>query len=382
MCVDIPLNIEDDQLVASSEPPKSLPLSVPTSQTYSIIRLKLANLTRELTDGFSAVHFQGSSLPYDVILALDKKVQALDKEIPPFLRVDPANRKQYAALYRQRPSLAWQRLMAQQGYHVRTLRLHRHYFLRGVKDPRYSYSYVMCVQAAQRVLEIKRIMDEEEPVFSPPSSTVWTVMHHSFISAVVLLMDVCFNWDDILADQKRNEVLEACRRLTLPRRSTCTVREGIREMMKILQKYWMSEPRPPAAAAAVMSAMDSARNGNNANQMQITSSAASSSDIISGRDRHHHHRNPDPDPARLHPYRPADDGDVFRFHEGDNCQPSRETTMFTSSNVNPQLSITDGTNNWELESFWTQFLENGAGISVNPEDWSDIFTELTNVKVT
>ena len=190
MCVDIPLNIEDDQLVASSEPPKSLPLSVPTSQTYSIIRLKLANLTRELTDGFSAVHFQGSSLPYDVILALDKKVQALDKEIPPFLRVDPANRKQYAALYRQRPSLAWQRLMAQQGYHVRTLRLHRHYFLRGVKDPRYSYSYVMCVQAAQRVLEIKRIMDEEEPVFSPPSSTVWTVMHHSFISAVVLLMDV------------------------------------------------------------------------------------------------------------------------------------------------------------------------------------------------
>ena len=153
-------------------------------------------------------------------------------------------------------------------------------------------------------------------------------------------------------------------------------------MMKILQKYWMSEPRPPAAAAAVMSAMDSARNGNNANQMQITSSAASSSDIISERDRHHHHHNPDPDAARLHPYRPADDGDVFRFHEGDNCQPSRETTMFTSSNVNPQLSITDGTNNWELESFWTQFLENGAGISVNPEDWSDIFTELTNVKVT
>src|SRR5581483_7579206 len=112
--------------------------------------------------------------------------------------------------YLQRPTIAWQRLLAQQGYHTRLVRLHRHFFLKGVKDPTYSYSHMVCVQSARRVLEIKRIMDEEEPIFSPPSSTVWSVMHHSFLSAVVLMMDVCFNWDDILADQKRNEVLEAC----------------------------------------------------------------------------------------------------------------------------------------------------------------------------
>jgi hypothetical protein len=64
----------------------------------------------------------------------------------------------------------------------------------------YSYSHVVCLQSARRVLEIKRIMDDEVK-FKPNSPVVWSVMHNVIMAAVILLMDVCFNWDDILADK-------------------------------------------------------------------------------------------------------------------------------------------------------------------------------------
>jgi hypothetical protein len=355
MYVNLPLNIEDEDLIASSnEQPRSLPESCPTGMTYALARLKLANLAREITDETAVAYFQGSALSYATVLDIDKRLHELGKEIPPFFRVDPGSRKQYAQLYRQRPTIAWQRLLAQQGYYTRLCRLHRHHFLKGVKDPTYSYSHMVCVQSARRVLEIKRIMDEEEPIFSPPSSTVWSVMHHSFLAAVILLMDVCFNWDDILADQKREEVLEACRRLTKAQRSTSVVREGITEMLKILQKYWSSEVRPASSLSGGGSVVD---------QTQITSVSAPAPayGIL---------------PSTYQTAASASDS----FNQGLDGQ-QRQQTDFANSSSNPHLNITDAVENWELEDMWSEFLNNGATLSINPEDWSGMFTELASIRV-
>ncbi|THC92342.1 hypothetical protein EYZ11_008186 [Aspergillus tanneri] len=206
--------------------------------SFFLQRLKLSIGCRDIVDDIAYEQLNGLEISYPKILELDRKMHQAHSELPEFFRLDPASRRRFAALYRERPALAWQRCILQQGYFSRICRLHRHFFIRGARDPTYSYSHVVCLQSARKVLEIKRIMDEEEPKFIPNSAVVWSVMHHMFIAAVILLLDVCYNWDDVLAEKRKEEVLDACRILSKAQQSSCLVKEGIRAMMNVLQKHW------------------------------------------------------------------------------------------------------------------------------------------------
>ncbi|KAJ5949978.1 hypothetical protein N7454_001562 [Penicillium verhagenii] len=240
MNVLLPLNIEDADLESET----AMPLSAPTCMSYTLARLRLAEVCREIVDGSAEEHFKDEEVPYERILSLERKLQEAYASLPAFFRYDQASKREYADLYKERPTLSWQRTFIQQGYHARFCRLHRRYFVRGAKDPRYSYSHVVSLQSARKVLELKRIMDEELPIFAPNGSFFWAVMHHVFMAAVTLLINVCFNWDDILAEKQKEEVLDACRMLSRAQQASCIAREGINAMMGVLQKYWKQQKRP------------------------------------------------------------------------------------------------------------------------------------------
>ncbi|RAL06183.1 C6 zinc finger domain protein [Aspergillus ibericus CBS 121593] len=238
MNVNQPLNIDDDAI--GTPEGASLPSSTPTDMSFSLQRLKLAFVSREVVDATSYQHLHGLEISYDKILELDRKYHQVIAEIPEFFRLDPASRRRFASLYEERPTIAWQGCLLQQGFYSRLCRLHRDFFIRGAREPAYSYSHVICLQSARKVLEIKRIMDGSEPNHTAPNSVVWSVMHHVFTAAVILLLDVCFNWDDILAEKRKEEVLDACRMLSKAQESSSLVREGINAMMSVLQKHWKS----------------------------------------------------------------------------------------------------------------------------------------------
>ncbi|KAL1856151.1 hypothetical protein Plec18167_000226 [Paecilomyces lecythidis] len=342
MNVRQPLNI-DDGPSQSYGSERGLKRSIATTMSYSIERLKLAYVCREIVDETAVEHFQGLEVNYEKILDLDRRIQEVYKELPEFFRLDPVSRRRYAQLYRERPAIAWQRCLVQQGYHSRLCRLHRQYFIRGAGDPAYSYSHVICLQSARKVLEIKRIMDEEEPIFTPNSSVVWSVMHHVFMAAVILLMDVCFNWDDILANKRREEVLDACRMLSKAQQASTLVREGINAMMSILQKYWRpakhnAGPIDPSASST-MAAFSS-------NSMAAESST--SNGLLA-----------------THPN--------FQTSEFDG------KVLTNSFPVNDSLSIENGSK--ELEDIWAAMLDNGGNLATEQTDWMDLLTELTNATI-
>ncbi|KAE8378274.1 hypothetical protein BDV26DRAFT_261875 [Aspergillus bertholletiae] len=244
MKVNWPLNLDDKAIKGFGE--ESLPIWTPTDMSFSIERLKLGIVCREVIDATSHEHLSGIEVSYQKILELDRKFNQALAEVPEFFRLDPISRRQFASLYQDRPTIAWQRCLLQQGYFSRLCRLHRNFFIRGAREPEYSYSHVVCLQSARKVLEIKRIMDEDEPKFTPPSSIVWSVMHHVFMATVILMLDVCFNWDDILAEKRKEEVLEACRIVDSAQISSSLVKEGIKAMMGVLQKHWKNG-KPPAS---------------------------------------------------------------------------------------------------------------------------------------
>ncbi|KAJ5184310.1 hypothetical protein N7472_009150, partial [Penicillium cf. griseofulvum] len=335
MVVQEPLNVEDEEIGHSEN---GVPLSIPTAMSFSLCRLKLAVVCRQIVDETSYYHFHGQEVPYEKILGLDQKLQKIYAEVPSYFRFDQTSRRDYSALYRERPALAWQRALIQQGFHTRLCRLHRHYLVRGAKDPKYSYSHVVSLQSARKVLEVKRIMDEEEPVFTPHSSVIWAVMHHVFMAAAILLIDVCFNWDDILAEKRKEEVLDACRMLSRAQHSSPTAREGINAMMGILRKHWKHEKRPSSRDLQEPSA---------SSNPNATRAGAPRPDI--------------PTPISLC-------SKNVRFPPG---------TSHGQSTVYP--SADSLLSPLPLEDIWVEMLETSGNVELNTPDWTDLLTELTNV---
>jgi hypothetical protein len=319
MNVRRPLNIEDEDLDNSET---EISLLKPTCMSYTLHRLQLAEVCREIIDTTASDHLQGLEIPYEKILTLDRKLHDAYASVPPFFRFDQSSKREFASLYRERPEIAWQRAFIQQGYHSRLCRLHRQYFVRGAKDPRYSYSHVVSLQSARRVLEIKRIMDEEEPIFSPNSSLFWAVMHHVFMAAVILLIDVCFNWDDILAEKRKEEVLAACRMLSRAQQTSSVAREGINAMMDILRKHWKQERM-----------LD----------------ALQSEPLVSGPDG------------------PAVGHSNFHLPSGAQAEASGQ-----------DLPTTSGFGLFPLEDLWSEMLDSSGDLGLQPPDWMDLLNDLTN----
>ncbi|PYH29077.1 C6 zinc finger domain protein [Aspergillus neoniger CBS 115656] len=326
MNVNQPLNIDDS---AMRREMVSLPSSTPTDMSFFLQRLKLASVSREVVDATSYEHLHGLEPQYEKVLELDRKFHQAVAEIPDFFRLDPSSRRRFASLYEERPTIAWQGCLLQQGFFSRLCRLHRDFFIRGAREPAYSYSHVICLQSARKVLEIKRIMDGNEPNYTPPNAVVWSVMHHVFAAAVILLLDVCFNWDDILAEKRKEEVLEACRMLSKAQESSALVREGINAMMGVLQKHWRtgklqrSDEMPPVVP-----------HGNDA--------------------------------VRSHP-----------GHTQAYAQPL-STELSNVPSHPPDASTDDVPQERHLEDIWTEMLETGNDLALDTADWTELLNELTD----
>ncbi|KAM0723561.1 hypothetical protein Q7P37_000548 [Cladosporium fusiforme] len=325
MNVNLPLNIEDSEIGKTDT---GAPISTPTIMTYSLYRLNLAIISREIADSYAHHVLHGQELPYEKILELDRKLRDSMNALPEFFRFGQKAQREYAALYRERPALAWQRSMLVLGYHFRFCRLHRRYFVRGAKEPKYSYSHVICLQSARTVLEIKRTMDEEQPVLTPSSSLIWSVMHHVFMAAVILLVDLCFNWEDVLAEKRKEEVLAACRLLTRARQSSDVAHRAVDAMMEILQKHWKQNKGAGHVAADLRSSTQTGV------------------------------RNPE-DTTSKPPHHAVDD-------------PKSITHVLNFGVAQPAPFDAP------LEDLWTDMLDGTANSSFGTPDWTDLLTELTN----
>lgn len=71
MNVRLPLNIEDEDIDSVDT---GLPLSTPTAMSYTVCRVRLAEISRHIADETAAQLFQGKEMPYDTIVALDGKL--------------------------------------------------------------------------------------------------------------------------------------------------------------------------------------------------------------------------------------------------------------------------------------------------------------------
>lgn len=212
-----PSNVEDEDIPTgityTTEESYNKPLNTPTSITYFLIRLQVATLSREVTDLLTPTfctspEIDNSDEMYANILLLDQKYHQLLKSLPPFFQL--ANRMHptaYSALIKAKPYLEAQRYLVAFVIHTNLARLHRRFLIRGSTQPKFAYSRMQCIQSAETVLEVRNLVFGNENV----GSFTYIFLAHFFMAAVILAMDVCFNPNEIRVEQRKQDVLKACR---------------------------------------------------------------------------------------------------------------------------------------------------------------------------
>ena len=166
----------------------------------------------------------------------------------------------------------------------------------------------------------------------PSSSMIWAVMHHVFMAAVILLVDVCFNWEDVLAERRKEEVIDASRMLTRAQRTSPVARHAVDAMMGILRKHWIHE------------------RGLKCPQAEQAWSATSARAAV-----------------------PAVD------------QPGGFAGIPTPNSMNyaPQSQALHQTPSAEvpLEDVWAEMLDGSAYVGLDTPDWTELLNDLTNAGV-
>ncbi|OQD86979.1 hypothetical protein PENANT_c006G11183 [Penicillium antarcticum] len=243
MRVNYPSNT-DDELLTAIGIQQDLPSSVPTAMSGPLQRIRLATLCREMVDALPSILLDTQEPEYEVILALDKKCHECFEKMPDFYQMNSESIQRNQDICKERPYITWQRINFHFSVHTRLCRLHRHYHLEGMTNPKYAYSHSACIRSAQAVLELRRAMDDIDPEDGGYPARFWRVAQHVFLAALILATDVSFNPNAPDAEARKTKVLAAYKTLEKSKQESGSLIEGVqRNMQTLMSTLQKQQPR-------------------------------------------------------------------------------------------------------------------------------------------
>ncbi|KAF2714753.1 hypothetical protein K504DRAFT_9431 [Pleomassaria siparia CBS 279.74] len=239
-----PLNINDEDIVDGMSRVEQ-PLSQPTDMTYSLLRIKLAEISRHITDrtplvmGFEGGYNTGPS--HDVVMDIDTEIQTLINEDLPSWTSMPA--AEIVSIYKISPSKAAH--IAQQGYMFRSLlyaqrcKLHFPFYNRGFKDATFATSRDVCLQSARLIIQTEMNIEYMNLRYSVRYKFIGLLMS-VFMSSLVLLMDLCHNRSSSRREKQRVEISDALGILEAARHESEVAARFLDSLVLVLRKHKVS----------------------------------------------------------------------------------------------------------------------------------------------
>ncbi|KAF4980072.1 hypothetical protein FZEAL_3853 [Fusarium zealandicum] len=229
-----PLNANDEDLVDGEEM-VGRPLTEPTSMSYALQRVRLAELTREFTDRIPLT--AGSeTITYDFILELDATIDRFIKEIPPFLTMGADELKRLPPTDPRRSlAISIQRHIMKIFVHGQRCKIHLPYLARGAVEPTYAHSRNVCLEAARIIIHAEHDLDEENTVFTQTHLILTLVLHSVFLATIVLFLDFCLGGGAQEKEVRRQDltkawtILERAKEFSKP---TARIQDLLRQVMK------------------------------------------------------------------------------------------------------------------------------------------------------
>ncbi|EAU38550.1 predicted protein [Aspergillus terreus NIH2624] len=201
------------------------------STAYFLERVRLAEVCRAVVDSLSPLRMIENA-NYEQVIFLDGKFEDLIRSLPAFFRLDQGSELLYTA-----PQLTLQRYLIHLGIYTRRSRLHQPFVVAGFTDPKYTFSRNACLNSSRAVLQICYKLEEKKDDLELIPARLATVVHHVFMAAVVLVMDLCSNKVEGLEEQRQAEVTRACRMLDSLKQDSAMAAKLAHPLMEILQKH-------------------------------------------------------------------------------------------------------------------------------------------------
>ncbi|KAL6720804.1 hypothetical protein ACLMJK_002729 [Lecanora helva] len=242
MIVKKPLNINDEELI-DGVAPIDHPLSQPTTMSYSLLRIRLSEISRSIVDRTPLVVTDVYGLGLDVIMDVDTELQMLLNDIPPFFSMPITA---LTEIYHLSPSEAAK--IVHQGYTFRSLlysqrcKLHLPYFSRGFVDSAYASSRDICFQSARQIIKTETDLEISGLCTGLRYRSLGLLLG-VFMASIVLLIDFCHNHSLPQQEKQQGEIADALRILEEARHDSETAAKVLEALMHTLRKHKVAPPR-------------------------------------------------------------------------------------------------------------------------------------------
>lgn len=242
MIVKKPLNINDEEVIDGMSCDE-LPLSQPTAMSYSLLRIRLAEISRNIVDRTPPILAHTDGLSHDVVMDIDTELQQLINNIPPFFSLSKADLiRTYRLDSLQAEKIAHQGYMFYSLLYAQRCKLHFPFFSRGLVDSGRASSRDICLQTARLIIRTESQLEKSE-LFTVTRFKSLGLFLGVFMASIALLMDLCHYEASLPQAEQREEIADAFRILEEARHESETAAKFLDSLMHVLRKHKVSPPR-------------------------------------------------------------------------------------------------------------------------------------------
>ncbi|KAF2176730.1 hypothetical protein K469DRAFT_812559 [Zopfia rhizophila CBS 207.26] len=242
MMTNKPLNL-DDEYVVDGMSCAGMPASQPTALSYTLQRVRMAEISRNMADRTSPLTAHTSTRSYHIIMDIDTELQLLLNDTPPFFSMAV---KDISRIYLVDEHRAM--CIAQQGHKFHSLlyalrcKLHLPYLSRAFTNTEYASSRDICIQSAQLIIQTEADIEMAGLCKATRYSPIGLIMS-VFMACIVLLMDLCHSQDSQHRERQRSEIARAIQMLEDARHESYLVAKFLDSMMQVLRKHKIAPPK-------------------------------------------------------------------------------------------------------------------------------------------
>ena len=227
--------------------------------SYFLQRIRLADICRSIVDSVPTEVSDVEQLDYQDVMSLDSKFEVFVTELPVFFCLDEDSRHKSRAIDQQFPQIEFQRYILGLAINYRRCKLHRPFLVRCSHKHRYTYSRKVCLRSARAVIQVRRLLGKGTSTFALAHLKLCAVIHYVFLATVVLVMDLCFNKVDGQDEQRKAEVMDACKMLEEATDQSAIAGQFLASLMDILKKHKIHLLTPDPATLLCSSGSVTAR---------------------------------------------------------------------------------------------------------------------------
>ena len=193
MMVDEPMNINDEDLRDGADTVE-LPIHQPTSMSYFLQRIRLAEICRDLTDKAPLANLRKGLSWHDEAMQAETKLQQFIQNLPAFFLLGGNNTAGVAqADIRDAPGIVVQRYVLNSLLYAQRCKLHIKDLGPDLAQPNRVHSREICLDSARHIIKTEQLLAEEDIPFSLIRLKFSGVLYCVFMASVVLLLNICLN---------------------------------------------------------------------------------------------------------------------------------------------------------------------------------------------